>query len=220
MVAYLIGPVFLATAAWFLAIPEGLSVPATSPTPSTATISAEYGDVRVAPPRPTMDDPPTIDVAGFAKKCSECHSLFTSPVNTPLILSQHRDIVQAHGMNDRCLNCHDNDDRGMLVLPGGRTITFAETPRLCATCHGTTYRDWQRGMHGRTTGSWDTSRPERGKLICTQCHDPHAPAFAPLVALPGPDTLRMGEQHQVVHDPAAKRNPLRQWSRSDQGAHP
>ncbi len=164
------------------------------------------------PLRAVPDDPPTIVVAGFTKKCMECHSLFTSAPDTPLRLSQHRNIVQGHGMNDRCFNCHDNADRNSLVLPDGSTIGFREAPRLCAGCHGLTYRDWQRGMHGRTIGSWDTSRPEHARLTCTRCHDPHAPAFDDMAALPGPDTLRMGEPHEPVHDPGSKRNPLRQWS--------
>ncbi len=199
-------------------MPDGLSAPpstAASPIPTTATISSEYGDVRVTPLRPTMDDPPTINVAGFAKKCSECHSLFESTPETPLRLNQHADIVQAHGMNDRCFNCHDNNDRGRLVLPGGKTIGFANAPRLCATCHGTTYRDWEVGMHGRTTGSWDPGSGRQVRLTCTQCHDPHAPAFRSMRSLPGPSTLRMSERPEVVHDPTAEKNPLRQWSRGD-----
>ena len=47
-----------------------------------------------------MADPPTMLVAGFTKKCTECHSLFTSDPDTPLRLNQHRNIVQAHGTKD------------------------------------------------------------------------------------------------------------------------
>jgi hypothetical protein len=201
----LIGPVFLATALWFVFGRTPDDVPRAEPTlVSTADI--------IWPTRPLMTDPPTMQVAGFAKKCNDCHSLFTSDPDTPLRLNQHRNIVQAHGMNDRCFNCHDRLDRGMLALPGGETIPFTDTARVCATCHGTTYRDWQAGMHGRTIESWDRWRPEHARLTCTECHDPHAPAFEPMLALPGPDTLRMGDQHEPVHDSEAKRNPLRQWS--------
>lgn len=35
-----------------------------------------------------------------------------------------------HGMNTRCLNCHDGDDRDKLVLHDGTTGGFAETPAL------------------------------------------------------------------------------------------
>lgn len=200
-----IGPIFLLTGAWFVFGRTPDDIPRTGP--------VAVGPADIAwPLRTRMADPPTMQVAGFTKKCTECHSLFTSDPDTPLRLNQHRNIVQGHGMNDRCFNCHDNDDRSRLVLPGGKTIGFADTPRLCATCHGTTWRDWQVGMHGRTIGSWDTGRPEHARLACTQCHDPHAPAFEPMLALPGPDTLRMGDQREPAHDPEAKRNPLRQWS--------
>lgn len=205
IVGALIGPVFLGVAIWFLAGGTPADVPVTDP------VAVSRADI-AWPLRAVPDDPPTIVVAGFTKKCMECHSLFTSAPDTPLRLSQHRNIVQGHGMNDRCFNCHDNADRNSLVLPDGSTIGFREAPRLCAGCHGLTYRDWQRGMHGRTIGSWDTSRPEHARLTCTRCHDPHAPAFDDMAALPGPDTLRMGEPHEPVHDPGSKRNPLRQWS--------
>ena len=201
----LIGPVFLATALWFIFGRTPDDVPRAEPIlVSAAGISW--------PVRPVMADPPTMLVAGFTKKCTECHSLFRSDPDTPLRLNQHRNIVQAHGMNDRCFNCHDNDDRGKLVLPGGETVGFADATRVCATCHGTTYRDWQAGMHGRTIGSWDPARAAHARLVCTECHDPHAPAFEPMLALPGPDTLRMGSRHEPVHDTEARRNPLRQWS--------
>jgi hypothetical protein len=205
VVVALIGPIFLVTALWFLVGRTPDDIPVTRP---VAVSSAEID----WPLRELMADPPTIQVAGFTKKCTECHSLFTSNPETPLRLNQHRNIVQAHGMNDRCFNCHDNLDRGRLVLSGGATIGFADAPRLCAGCHGTTYRDWQAGMHGRTVGSWDPASPQHTRLTCTECHDPHAPAFDPMMALPGPDTLRMGEQRVPVHDSQARRNPLRQWS--------
>ena len=204
VVVALIGPVFLVAAAWFLV---GKTLDAN---PAVKRVVVSSADIDW-PLNLLMVDPPTMQVAGFTKKCTECHSLFTSDPNTPLRLNQHRNIVQAHGMNDRCFNCHDNEDRGGLVLPGGEVIGFRDAPRLCAICHGTTYRDWQRRIHGRSTGSWDPARPERGWLSCTECHDPHAPAFAPMTALPGPNTLRMGEPHESHHLTAA-RNPLRKWS--------
>ncbi len=216
LVAWLIGPVLLVLAAGFVFLDKPVRIPIEG----SATVPVSE---ILSPPRDVMlEDPPTMIVAGFTKKCTECHELFTSPPDTPLRLNQHRNIVQAHGMNDRCFNCHDNDDRGRLMLPGGETLPFAEAPRLCATCHGPTYRDWQLGMHGRTTGSWDEGSPNQLRLSCTQCHDPHAPAFAPMLALPGPNTLRMGPQSAEGPGAPGKRNPLRQWSggnHAGEGAH-
>jgi hypothetical protein len=94
-------------------------------------------------------------------------------------------------MNDWCFNCHDVAERERLVLQDTTTVMFVEVPVLCAQCHGTTYRDWQRGMHGKTTGSWDKASGNQRRLLCTECHNPHGPAYGKLVPLPGPNTLRM-----------------------------
>ena len=87
---------------------------------------------------------------------------------------------------------------------------YDQVQDLCASCHGPTYRDWEKGIHGRTNGYWDTSKGEQTRLVCTQCHDPHAPAFGKLVPLPGPNTLRMndggGPDPDYHHAP--KHNPL------------
>lgn len=207
IVAYLIPPGFLLLAALFIWGAGGSDLPRSTPA------FVERADFSSEPPRTLAADPPIMVVAGFDKKCSECHSLFMAPQERPMILAQHRDIVQAHGMNDRCYNCHDRYVISRLVLPGGETIAFGEATALCATCHGTTYRDWEAGMHGRTNGSWDPSSGRQTRLTCLQCHDPHAPAFGPMNALPGPETLRMGDPVEAAHGaPRAKRNPLRHWS--------
>jgi hypothetical protein len=213
VVAMLIGPVLLVLAAWFWFGPDLTDIP------SAAGAPVSRAEVDAGPWREMMPSPPTTLVAGFTKKCSECHDLFRSDPDTPLRLSQHRDIVQAHGMNDRCFNCHDQLDRTLLVLSPGKTVGFDQVELLCAKCHGPTYRDWELGMHGRTNGYWDESRGERVRLTCTQCHDPHAPAFAPMATLPGPVTLRMGEPEKGGHDVRVRRNPLRQWSRDVPSTH-
>jgi hypothetical protein len=128
----------------------------------------------------------------------DCHSLFPPREETPEHLLQHGHIVLDHGINDRCRNCHDPNDRNKLILHGGQVIGYSEVVRLCSKCHGPTYRDWQKGVHGRANGYWDTSRGPRHRLKCIQCHDPHAPyspAMDPLKPLPGPDTLRMRAAH-------------------------
>ncbi|NNF43657.1 MAG: hypothetical protein HKN62_11555 [Phycisphaerales bacterium] len=206
LVAYLIGPLFVVLAAWFVLGPETASIP------FSERVAVNPADLATAPMRETMADPPTMMVAGFEKKCRECHTLFGSNPDTPLRLNQHANIVQAHGMNDRCFNCHDQESHDTLVLAGGQRVPFSETPLLCAKCHGTTYRDWQAGIHGRALGYWDETRGERIRLECTQCHDPHAPAFDPMTALAGPNTLRMSVTKSEGTHEAGKHNPLRRWS--------
>ncbi len=104
----------------------------------------------------------------------------------------HDDIVLDHGPTDRwCLDCHNPDDRDVLRLVNGRLISFDESYLLCGQCHGTIFRDWRQGIHGRRQGYWNGGK---SYLLCAHCHDPHAPcvprhraaAAAGEAAVPGP----------------------------------
>jgi nitrate reductase cytochrome c-type subunit len=202
-----IGPVLLIVAAWLFVSRNWSELPHAE----QVTVSREA--FSTDPMREPLGDPPWIRSGGYQLSCMECHRLFVSPPVTPRRLMQHRHVTLEHGLNDQCLNCHDREDRNRLRLRTGETVPFAETPRLCGQCHGTAWRDWSRGTHGRTTDFWDSSRGTVRRLSCIECHDPHAPAFDPMVPLPGPNTLRMGDPHHGEHaGDSAKRNPLRQWS--------
>jgi Cytochrome c554 and c-prime len=161
--------------------------------------------------RPT-GDPPLITVGGYTHGCRECHQFFVSPVVQNRRMVQHTHIVLNHGLNSRCFNCHSRANRERLVLYDGTTLSFGQVPRLCAQCHGTVYRDWQRGMHGKTLGSWDAASGEQVRLNCNDCHDPHAPAYKPIAPLPAPNTLRMGAQPSELDEPLTRHTPLRRWS--------
>jgi hypothetical protein len=186
----LLGVAFLGLAAWFIYA----SPPATVPLADAATVSRSQ--IVPGPRRTASGVPPTTMVGGFSHNCNDCHRLFTSPPMLRRELMQHEGILLNHGLNNRCFNCHDSRDRERLVLMDGSTLSFAETPRLCAQCHGTVYRDWQRGTHGKTLGSWDAASGRQRRLQCNECHDPHAPAYQPIPPLPGPNTLRMGDQSE------------------------
>lgn len=184
--AWLVGPGMLGLAAWFV----WLAPPAAAPV--SGTPGFERG--ALAPDvRDTVDgDPPLTRVGAYEYRCSDCHRDFQNEVEKTSGLVQHTGIVFDHGMNNRCFNCHDRLDRNMLVGRDGGFISYTQIPLLCAQCHGPTYRDWERGMHGKTVGSWLTGSGAQRRLTCSQCHDPHAPAFPAYVPLPGPHTLRMG----------------------------
>lgn len=203
--AGLIGPAFLALAAWFMVNPGVTRIP------RAELARVDPREITTQPLRRPLEDPPTFVSGGFRLRCNECHRLFDSPAELAKRLMQHREVVLDHGFNDRCFACHDRADRERLVLGGGRTLPFAQAPRLCAECHGTTYRDWERGTHGKTSGYWNPALGPQKRFSCIECHDPHVPAFAPMSALPGPQTLRMGTprrpEHEGRHDPLRPRAP-------------
>lgn len=199
--------VFFALTAWFL-LGAGA---AELPIPEAARL--EPGALAGGPRRVPLGDPPSVVIGGYEQTCQACHMLFDSqPLEGRAELLQHTELVLDHGLNDNCYNCHSLEDRDKLILVDGSEVGFAEVVELCARCHGTTYRDWQRGMHGKTLGSWDASSGEMRRLECTECHDPHAPAFDPLAPLPGPNTLRMGHPEKG-HEHGS--SPLQRWSRGE-----
>ena len=166
----------------------------------------EARSVRVA-----MHDPAHIEVATFDVNCLECHALFESDTMMPEGLQRHDDIVLDHGQNGWCFSCHDIERRDRLALTGGETVGYDDVPQLCAKCHGPTWRDWERGIHGKTIGSWKHGDDRMERLSCTDCHDPHAPAFDVGLPLPGPNTIRMGVQNG--HHDNGEHRPLSQWLR-------
>jgi hypothetical protein len=211
----LIASVFFALAAWFLWDPLS-GAPPVEPGPLV-----DAAEISTAPRRQPLDDPPTIRIGGVEQRCSDCHGIFPSLPETADGLLQHGDLVHAHGMNDRCFNCHSLEERDKLVLHDGTLIGYREVEQLCAKCHGTVFRDWERGIHGRTNGSWDAASGRQVRLTCTECHDPHAPAFGKIAPLPGPHTFRMGEipPPDAAHA-SEPQSPLRRHLRPERPAHP
>lgn len=199
------GPAFLALA-WYLAF---LSPP--TEVPNTPGTRVARSAIDPKPLRVVLHDRAQIRVGPYEYHCNDCHRLFRSAPERQGPLAQHTHIILDHGLNDRCFNCHDRTDRERLVLRNGKLIGFDAVPTLCSQCHGTTFRDWERGMHGKQLGSWSTSTPSRHRLNCTECHDPHHPAYPDFTPLPPPNTLRMGEQAMGHGRVGGKRNPLAQW---------
>jgi hypothetical protein len=122
---------------------------------------------------------------GWTYNCMECHKLLKQPkwkYDRPMV--EHQDIKLQHGNNRFCLNCHHPANRNAFVDYDGSEIQQADVVLLCAKCHGTTYRDWQAGVHGRQNGYWNKEMGESTKLRCIQCHDPHHPVFQSMKPLP------------------------------------
>jgi len=121
---------------------------------------------------------------GWTYNCMECHTLLKSRWHYDRPMVEHRDIQLGHGNNRFCLNCHHPTNRNAFVDYDGTEIAQAEVVQLCAKCHGTTYRDWEAGVHGRQNGHWDETKGPKTKLRCIQCHDPHSPKFKEMQPLP------------------------------------
>ena len=105
---------------------------------------------------------------------------------------EHEDLVMRHGRhnrNDHCFNCHDFTRLDLLRTRDGHQLKVEESTKLCASCHGPTYRDWEAGIHGRLSGHWDRQRGKVVRQDCTSCHDPHAPAFPSMKPGPKPHPL-------------------------------
>jgi hypothetical protein len=110
-----------------------------------------------------------------------------------LVAKEHRDIVMGHGQhgrNNNCYNCHNETNLLLLQPRDGRELKFEDSPQLCGSCHGPTYRDWEAGAHGRTSGYWDRSLGAMERKQCVNCHNPHSPRFPSRAPAPGPHPLR------------------------------
>ncbi len=149
--------------------------------------------------------------------CYACHDRKKPPTlrfdtNQNLIIpSEHKDIVMGHGRHNRnnnCFNCHDEQNLELLQTRDGHEVKLADSPALCGSCHGPTYRDWEGGAHGRTGGFWTTnltmlvgSSPNnrvdhsaaltRKRQICVDCHNPHQPKIPGRKPAPPPHPLRL-----------------------------
>ena len=111
--------------------------------------------------------------------CTECHDP-DDEVNTKRrkLVDDHENINLEHDQQHRwCLDCHNANNRDVLHLASGATVTFAESYKLCGQCHGPKYRDWKAGVHGKRTGMWNG---DKKYLLCAHCHSPHSPKFKPL----------------------------------------
>jgi hypothetical protein len=141
------------------------------------------GHLDKTPPRATKG----LDLvkAGWSYNCMECHKLFPARWHyDDRPFNEHKDVKLDHGNNRFCLNCHHPTNRNAFVDYDGAEIAESDVVRLCAKCHGTIYRDWQAGVHGRENGFWNTNLGDKTKLRCIQCHDPHSPKFKDMKPLP------------------------------------
>jgi hypothetical protein len=153
----------------------------------TTPVRQSYADLKKA----------AADLSDF--DCYACHENGKPPplrfdTNQNIIIPpEHKNIIMAHGSHNRnnnCFNCHNDINLELLQARDGREVKFDESPRLCGSCHGPTYRDWEAGVHGRTSGFWNQGAAGFKRLDCVSCHDPHSPRFPGRRPAPGPHPLR------------------------------
>jgi hypothetical protein len=156
---------------------------------NTATVRQTYADLKSA----------GADLSDF--DCYGCHEKGKPPVLkfdaelNLVIPEEHKDIVMGHGRHNRnnnCFNCHNEQNLEQLQTRDGRELTFANSTPLCGSCHGPTYRDWEAGAHGRTSGAWNRDPQLFKRRDCVGCHNPHSPRFPGRKPAPGPHPLRNG----------------------------
>lgn len=131
--------------------------------------------------------------------CYACHEKNKPPplrydANQQLIIpKEHSDIVMghgAHGRNNNCYNCHNENNLVVLQPHDGRELKLENSTPLCGSCHSPTYRDWETGVHGRISGYWNRNLGPATRQNCVNCHNPHAPKFPGRPPAPGPHPLR------------------------------
>ena len=154
---------------------------------NTATVRTNYADlIRMK-----------ADLSDF--DCYVCHDKKKPPVlkfdtNHNIVVPEvHSDIVMAHGRHNRnnnCYNCHDESNLELVQTRDGRELKLSESTPLCGSCHGPTLRDWEAGVHGRTSGYWDRGLGPIDRKPCVSCHNPHSPPFPARQPAPGPHPLR------------------------------
>lgn len=138
------------------------------------------------------------DLSDF--KCYVCHDKKEPPVlkfddqHNLVIPEEHAESIRmghgSHNRNNLCYNCHNESNLLTFSIRDGNELKFAESSKLCGSCHGPNLRDWEAGAHGRTNGHWNRSLGESRRLDCVNCHNPHSPRIPSRHPAPPPHILR------------------------------
>jgi hypothetical protein len=151
-------------------------------------VDSEESNVKLKHPTDQEFPIPLKPLSKTITPCRACHGPEKDfPVNFKRRedLLVHTNIKLNHGgVRLWCLDCHNPENRNYLLpLSDGKPIDFEHSYLLCGKCHGTKYRDWRYGIHGKRTGFWNGTK---SYYLCVSCHDPHSPRFKPLAPMPPP----------------------------------
>lgn len=144
-----------------------------------------------------------VDARGEAVSvaCVTCHSL-RRPAALPEKMTDldefHQGLSFRHGSLG-CGSCHVVGDQDSLHKADGSTVALRDAMELCAQCHGSQYRDYQRRSHGGANGYWDARKGSSVRNHCLDCHDAHTPKFLPSTpVLPPRDRGTVASQHPIT----------------------
>ncbi len=134
---------------------------------------------------PATVSPRSGKVADFP--CSQCHDKVDPQVLLGGETKKHEVSVTHGGL--ACVICHDAAKTDRLRLLAGGTTSFDTAEVLCGQCHFDKLADWKIGAHGKEVGKWNG---QRNRLACPDCHRPHDPAIAKVLAKPPPPFPKLG----------------------------
>ena len=153
--------------------------------------SREYADFMKEIEAPDSEQEFPVPLRPLSKTITPCRACHGPERDFPVNFRRKEDLLvhvnirlNHGGIRLWCLDCHHPDNRNYLLpLSDGQEIPFERSFLLCGKCHGTIYRDWKHGIHGKRTGSWNGPK---NYYLCVSCHDPHNPRFKPLSPMPPP----------------------------------
>lgn len=158
--------------------------------------------IRPGPKTPKVVAKTDDDANPLPVSCSTCHS--TRPpdlatISAAQLTEFHQGLNYAHG-GLSCLSCHNADNYDVLRKADGSVVEYPQTVQLCAQCHGPQYRDYTHYSHGGVTGYWDLTIGPRERNTCTNCHDPHQPAYPRVQPVfPPQDRGARQQRERLVH---------------------
>lgn len=159
--------------------------------PTTYHVSRDVGTLDTG-----MRDVNGRHIGATCNTCHEQHAEAPFAEREDQLKEFHTGLRFAHG-DQTCSTCHVQEARDKLRLADGRHLDFAEVMTLCAQCHGPQARDYRNGSHGGMNGYWDLTRGPRTRNGCTDCHNPHMPAYPQVMPVfPPKDRFLEGTAHE------------------------
>ena len=111
--------VVVALVFWGLTVVFAL-IPTRDPIPLSERTLVTAAEIDPSPRfKPMGDDAKTV-ISVFERRCMDCHSDLVDNTKPRVDVNHYHDTVNMdHGLNGRCVNCHDQMDRNKLVLRTG-----------------------------------------------------------------------------------------------------